>query len=111
MNHVPIRLGPLALLLSVISICLTVLGVLTLSTAQADMALAERNAATVRTRYILEEEGQRYLMTARPGSEKVIEHDTMRLRIVIDKDGHVSRWTLEKDWDIDHAMDGLWTGN
>lgn len=111
MNHMPIRLGPLALLLTVISICLTVLGVLTLSTAKADMALAEQYAFTMRTRYVLEEEGQRYLMTAAPGSEEVFEQDNMRLRVAIDKNGEISRWILEKEWNLDHAMDGLWTGN
>ena len=60
-NRTPIRLLPLALLLTVISICLTVLAILTFSTAGADLRLAEKYAETVRTRYELEIEGQEFL--------------------------------------------------
>ena len=42
MKHVPIKLGPLALLLAVISICLTTLALLNVSTAKADERLAEK---------------------------------------------------------------------
>ena len=40
MKQVPIKLGPLALLLAVISICLTTLAILTFTTARADLRLA-----------------------------------------------------------------------
>ena len=53
MNQVPVKLGPLALLLTVISICLTTLAILTFSTARADGRLAERYAETVTLRYEL----------------------------------------------------------
>ena len=46
MKDLPIRLGPLALLLTVISICMTVFGILTYATARADMNLAETYAET-----------------------------------------------------------------
>ena len=49
MKRVPIKLGPLALLLAVISICLTMLALLTCSTARADRRLAEKFAQTVST--------------------------------------------------------------
>ena len=61
MKHVPVKLGPLALLLAVISICLTTLGILTFTTARADLRLAEKYASTVRTRYELERRGQEFL--------------------------------------------------
>ena len=61
MKQVPIKLGPLALLLAVISICLTTLGILTFTTARADLRLAEKYASTVRTRYELERRGQEFL--------------------------------------------------
>ena len=61
MKELPIRLTPLALLLTVISICLTVLGILTYTTARADMNLAETYAETVRTRYELEARGQNWI--------------------------------------------------
>ena len=54
----PIKLGPLALLLTVITICLTTLAILTLTTARADLRLAEKYADTVAARYELERMGQ-----------------------------------------------------
>ncbi len=56
MKQVPIKLGPLALLLAVISICLTTLAILTFTTARADLRLAQKYAETVSTRYELERE-------------------------------------------------------
>ena len=61
MKEVPVKLGPLALLLSVISICLTTLAILTFTTARADLRLAEKYADTVSLRYALEQEGQDFL--------------------------------------------------
>ena len=52
MQQIPIKLGPLALLLTVISICLTTLSILTFSTSSADMRLAQRYAETVRERSV-----------------------------------------------------------
>ena len=63
MRHIPIKLGPLALLLAVISICMTTLGILTFTTAGADLVMAEKYAATVRNRYELEYQGQSFLRT------------------------------------------------
>lgn len=64
MNQVPIKLGPVALLLTVISICLTVMAILTLSTAGADKTMAENFAASTQIRYTLETEGQKFLREA-----------------------------------------------
>ena len=61
MKDVPVKLGPLALLLTVISICMTTLAILAFSTASADHSLAEKYAQTVRERYALEAKGQRFL--------------------------------------------------
>ncbi len=61
MNHTPVRLGPLILLLSVICVCLTMLSLLSFSAAGADKRLAEKYADTVRVRYELEAEGQELL--------------------------------------------------
>ena len=61
MKQVPIKLGPLALLLAVVSICLTTLAILTFATARADLRLAEKYADTVSTRYALERQGQEFL--------------------------------------------------
>ena len=111
MKHVPIKLVPLALLLTVITICLAVLAILTFTTARADLALAERYAHTVKTRYELEKVGQQYLATAEPDSEKVFEEDGMRLTVIVDENGNVTRWTVEKEWIEENAIDGLWPGD
>lgn len=110
MEQTPIRLGPLALLLTVISICLTVLAILTFSTARADLALAERYAQTVQTRYDLESQGQIFLASAKPGQEQTFTEDGMRLTVALDERGNVSRWTLEKEWDQSDTIGGLWPG-
>ena len=108
MNHVPMKLGPLALLLAVVSICMTVLAILSFATARADLKLAERYAYTVQTRYALEEQGQAYLETAKPNSTKVFEQDNMKLTVVIDQRGTVTDWRLEKQWDEEDMIGGLW---
>ena len=76
MTQVPIKLGPLALLLTVISICLTTLAILTFTTAQADQRLADRYAQTVETRYQLETQGQAFYQEVQ---EAVTRKDTVSL--------------------------------
>ena len=110
MNHVPVRLGPLALLLTVITICLAILAILTFTTARADLALAEKYADTVATRYALESEGQKFLATAEPNAEQVFELDGMRLTVALDGNRDVVRWTLEKEWIPDNSIGNLWDG-
>ncbi|MBQ6370387.1 MAG: hypothetical protein IJJ21_02250, partial [Firmicutes bacterium] len=61
MKQVPIKLGPVALLLTVITICLTVMAILTLTTAAADQAMANRFADSAQIRFSLEAEGQQFL--------------------------------------------------
>lgn len=64
MNQAPIKLGPLALLLTVISICLTTLSILTFTTARADRRLAEKYADTITGRYEQISEGADFLEEA-----------------------------------------------
>ena len=51
------------------------------------------------------------MASAQPNSERVFEHAGMRLTIAIDENGKVSRWTLEKEWNQQDTVDGLWIGN
>ena len=131
MQHIPIRLGPLALLLTVISICMTVLAILSFTTARADFSLAQKYASTVRDRYILEKEGQSFLREIGaalgqgqdPGSlaetdeagilHKTLEYDDFRLLIgiVFQEDSfRVVEWRFKKDWIPDDGMGDLWDG-
>lgn len=111
MNHVPIRLGPLALLLAVVSICLAVLSVLTFSTARADLALAQHHAQTVQLRYELEQQAQQFVATAAPGSAQTFEQDGMTLTVALDKNGHVMTWLVTRAWEPEETIGGLWSGN
>lgn len=113
MNRIPIRLGPLALLLTVIAICVSSLGVLSVADAAADLRLAERYAETVRIRYELEEKGQRFLQEAAAGTsadtERQFHQEGYTLTVVLD-DGEPVEWKLRKDWEENTEMDDLWMG-
>ena len=126
MKQVPIKLGPLALLLTVISICLTVLSILTFTTARADLRLAEKYAETVSTRYALEAEGQELMRELKDTDPALLgmtrdasgawhadlERDGAHLRIAVEKVGdgwHSVEWRQEKDWQEDTGLE-LWGG-
>ena len=132
MKQIPIKLGPLALLLTVISICLTTLVVLTFSTAQADMRLAERFAETVRVRYELEKQGQEfwqevqdsvewgdtvwlqeYRTKERGVYERVFEEGNTSLTIRMKVTGisaEVLEWRTVRSWEQDTGLN-LWDGS
>ena len=130
MNQVPIKLGPLTLLLTVISICLTTLAILTFTTARADMRLAEKSARTVSDRYELERQGQAFLKDLSAAASagrtpdltdtetdgkgiiwKTFEKDEARLRIglvYVNGRYQVTAWKQDKEWEQDIIMDDLW---
>ncbi len=131
MKQIPIRLGPLALLLTVISICLTVLSILTFTTSRADMRLAEKYAETVRTRCSLEAKGQAFLAEADAAAKEgmldtldelerdakgvlwtALEEDGFRLRIGLRPSAgavRVEAWRHERLWEEDDSLN-LWSG-
>ncbi len=127
MKNTPIRLGPLALLLTVISICLTILAVLTFTTARADMRLAEKYAETVQNRYAVEVLGQEYLSRLRRGAEPPpaadetgvmrteLEQNGFRLRIALAAGGpsgyRILEWRQTKDWEPHETVGDLWGGS
>jgi len=114
--RIPVRMGPLALLLSVISICMAVLSMLSLANSSADMRLAKRYANTVEIRYQLEEEGQRYLNQLDEDVqqiEKEFEKDGYRLRISLSRneEGYeIRNWKIEKIWEESSDYGDLWNG-
>ena len=124
MKQVPIRLGPAALLLTVITICLTVMAILTISTAGADKTMADKFADSARVRCSLEKNGQLFLQEAdrtlasggkltdlpdakaaedapKGSVEKTIQeedyHLTIRLEPAGKNDYTITGWTLDKD--------------
>lgn len=130
MNQVPIKLGPLTLLLTVISICLTTLAILTFTTARADMRLSEKYAQTVMDRYELEQQGQNFISEIKEAQSKglavplggvetdengviwkTFEKDRARLRIGLTmKNGqyYVTSWKQDKEWDQNTDIGNLW---
>lgn len=131
MKQIPIKLGPLTLLLTVISICLTVLAILSFTTARADLRLAEKYADTVRSRYALEKQGQAFrqeLSETDPadyglsGWERdkdgvyhtVLTRDDLSLSIGFcpNEKGKtdILQWQHTKDWAEDESIGQLWDG-
>lgn len=126
MKQTPVKLGPLALLLTVISICLTTLAILVFTTARADVSLAEKYAQTVRDRYELEARGQEFLadISENPGlippaddmgvCRETLELNGAKLNIGIVAENSTWRvvsWRHEREWVEDTDIGNLWTGN
>ena len=124
MNRPPIRLGPLAILLLVISTALTTMAILTYSTSKADLVLAQRFADSVRIRYQLDEQGCRIMQqleedpqsAAAIGFEynegKYEYHSSLEgytLTIVIDESGQLVSNRIHKDWSPEDDYN-LWPG-
>ena len=128
MNEVPVKLGPLTLLLTVISICMTTLAILAFYTASADHSLAEKYAQTVRERYALEAKGQRFLgetgdelaqgFMLMPDMDGLIHTEitegSTSLNIglkPVGADGFsVESWKMERQWEEDTGTGNLWDG-
>ena len=114
-----IKLEPLALLLTLIAICMSVLCLLSFATSLADERLAKRYAETVKIRYELEEEGQRYLADLNLDEyntdiiEKEIIKDDYVLNIVLEKtqDSYqLKQYKIEKIWENYTGIKDLWKG-
>ena len=132
MNNAPIRLGPLALLMTVISICLTILSILTLTTAGADLRLAEKYADASEIRFELEEQGQELLaevdgVLANGGnaaSVSGVKEENGTYTAELDKDGYIlnisftednntynlTGWKITREWNEDNNIN-IWDGN
>ena len=128
MNEVPVKLGPLALLLAVISICMTILAILVFSTGRADRSLAEKYAGTIKERYELEAKGQALLSEVSddlaqgfllmPDEDGLIHDEitegnttlSIAIRPVGASDYKVEGWRIERQWEEDTGMGNLWDG-
>ncbi len=134
MGHTGIRLGPLALLLAVISICVTTLAILSIATASADLRIAGQYADMVTIRYALETEGQIFLReageAALSGQKPALLPDTvtddtgvtwkeiwredwkLTAGIRSDEDGEISVvcWRIGKAWEAGTGVENLWDG-
>ncbi len=128
MKNTNMKLGPLALILTVISICMAILAILSYTTAHADKRLAEKYADNIAVRYQLEREGQKYLAdvcgsladgTAGyvPDESGIIWNtiqsgdDALRIGIEPTEDGvRTVYWRQEHAWEPNTDIGQLWTG-
>lgn len=121
MKKIPIRLGPLMILLLVISIALTTLALLTVTTARADQTLADRFADSVSTRSELDREAAEFEAGVADGSVTpavdngqilyTSSRDGYTLTLVMDAETHevISR-QITKDWEYSDLIGDLWDG-
>ena len=128
MNEHPVRLAPFALLLAVISICMTILGILTYATARADMNLAEAYAQTIQSRYAFEKAGETRLnalfsspdAAALDANEDGIYREVLDnsaglllhigIRVTEDGTPAIVEWRFEHEWTEDTSIGKLWDG-
>ncbi len=127
MQQMPVKLGPLALLLTVLAISLATLSVLTFVTTRADSALSSKYGETVKTRYDLEVQGQEILAglyedggaglseweeTAEGTYMRTLSENGSLLRMEIRpaEDGtyDILSWRQEHEWTADDDLGHLW---
>ena len=120
-----IRLGPIAIFMTIVVIVLATLSVLTTATTNADKVMAERFAAVTSARYELEAAGQQFLKEydaqAAAGAvteadrQTKIEQDGYTLEIQVsapDGNGNyeIEKWDLKKNWKADDPLTHIWKG-
>ena len=129
MKEIPVKLGPLALLLTVITILMTTLSVLVFTTARADRHLAESYADTVKIRYELQKEGETLVSEViKKGAGALVNDDRFVLQedgcyrttiegreqftlsIALSESGDIREWIIEKRWTEDKSLGDLWDG-
>ena len=129
-----IRLGPIAIFLTIVTIVLATLAVLTTATTNADKVMAERHASVTKARYELEAKGEKFIAAydaqaakGRPnakklgakktkdGYEKTISGDGYTLEIILgspDRKGdyRIVKWNLKKKWNEEDPYSKVWKG-
>ena len=136
MNH-KIRLGPIAVFLTVIAAVLATLAVLTAATSRADAVMAERFAKVTGIRYALEAEGNRFLQAVDArgaaaaedldglpeGTEKLpngnltyyTEKEGYALTVEVSLDAEtgkseIAAWKISKIWEGADPFEDIWPG-
>ncbi|MBR0462555.1 MAG: hypothetical protein IJJ00_07580 [Erysipelotrichaceae bacterium] len=104
-----VRLGPLALLLSIVAIALSTLAILSFASARADMIIARRFANTVKIRYQLDKEGQEY----RSQNEGAYTFETQIDDYILNMERLEGKeyYHIQKVWNNDESIKDLWEGN
>ena len=129
-----LRLGPMAVFLTVVAIILTTLATLTIATSRADVVLAERFADMTAIRYSLEKEGNEFLYEVAQKLEKgsslnsiselkrtadglyeyKAEKDGYELSIRVGSSGGsdftIEEWKITKIWNEEELSQDVWLG-
>lgn len=129
-----LRLGPVAVFLTIVAVILTTLATLTIATSRADVVLAERFAEMTQIRYSLEAQGSEFLSSlaeelAAGASlssiselnrkadgifEYKAERDGYELVIRLtesDEDLYnIREWKITKVWEEEDLNQGIWAG-
>ena len=129
-----LRLGPVAVFLTVVAVILTTLATLTIATSRADVVLAERFAEMTQIRYSLEAQGNEFLSSLAEELEAgaslssiselnrkadgifeyKAERDGYELLIRLtesDEDLYdIREWKITKVWEEEDLNQGIWAG-
>ena len=129
-----LRLGPIAVFLTVVAIVLTTLATLTIATSRADAVLAERFATMTAIRYSLEKEGNEFLYEVTQKLENgaslnsisdlnrtddgmyeyKAEKDGYELKIRLAPEGSdsfsIEEWKITKIWNEEELSQDIWLG-
>ncbi len=129
-----LRLGPVAVFLTVVAVILTTLATLTIATSRADVVLAERFAEMTQIRYSLEAQGSEFLSNLAEELEAgaslssiselnrkadgIFEYKAERdgYELVIrltesDEDLYdIREWKIIKVWEEEDLNQGIWAG-
>lgn len=129
-----LRLGPIAVFLTVVAIILTTLATLTIATSRADAVLAERFATMTAIRYSLEKEGNGFLYEVTQKLENgaslnsisdlnrtddgmyeyKAEKDGYELKIRLAPEGSdsfsIEEWKITKIWNEEELSQDIWLG-
>lgn len=120
----PLRAGALTLLLAVVLLGLAVLAVLSLTTARADLALAQKQQQLVQLNAKAECAGQQLLAAMDEGAalpagaqraaggtvQAMLQiDDTHTLAITVTANGAVQRWQLITEWQTEDSLN-VWGG-
>lgn len=129
-----LRLGPVAVFLTIVAVILTTLATLTIATSRADVVLAERFAEMTQIRYSLEAQGNEFLSSLAEELEAgaslssiselnrkadgifeyKAERDGYELLIRLtesDEDLYdIREWKITKVWEEEDLNQGIWAG-
>lgn len=125
------RLGSVLVLFTVTVLCVVVLAMLSLATARADLAVANRSTETMQQVYEIEKLGQEWLAQAHDAlanketadSQAIWQDGTAKTQLQTDsrllditlrvkQDGtvQIEQWENVPRWQQDTAMEDLWDG-